>query len=173
MTWDPYLADLMDRYDFSIVEVRPVGSAQQARDGRSRGGWREVELRMSRTMLCEQCGGTFSYTFVALEHVYGPRGQSTSNYAALTHAVEQQLRRRICCTACGAPQREIRQIFIRRDMHHNLVGLTAVGGSLLGALTLTGGGYALAGGWGLLAGSLASVVLMLALVRWMLAHLLS
>jgi ribosomal protein L37AE/L43A len=170
----------MERYNFSIEDIKTVNSGgapwESGTSGLSfdtTGRWREVGLRIRRDLVCEQCGERFSYTFQVIEQSLSQHGRSTSDYSELTRALEQQVRRKVRCPACGGVQQATRRAFLLRDARHNVVGAAAIGGSLLGALTLAGGGYALAGGWGLAMGSIASMVLMLRLVRWMLGKILS
>ena len=180
MIQNPHLTDLMEHYKFSIENIKTVNSGgapwESGASGLSfdtSGRWREVALRIQRDLICEQCGESFSYTFQVIEQSLSQRGRSTSDYTELTRALEQQVRRRVRCPACGGIQRATRRALLYQDAQHNIAGMVAIGGSLLGALTLAGGGYALAGEWGLAIGSIASVVLMLTLVRWMLGKILS
>jgi ribosomal protein L37AE/L43A len=177
---DPYLADLMKAHNFSIVKMETLGGGS-ATWGRGRtsgitfdsaGRWREVALEIQRNLVCEACGRDFDYTFQIIAGGTISRGQRTLDPAALVSKLEHQLRRRIRCPHCHALQRDVRHAFIRREIHHSLVGLTAVGGTVVGALGLSSGGYMLAGEWGLMAGLGLSVALVLTLTRWMLAHLL-
>jgi hypothetical protein len=179
-TWDPELADLMDRYRFSIVEMRTLRSAsspwERSPDGQlsfdSKGRWREVALQVRRDLTCERCGQPFSYTFRVVEEGHVHRGMNSPALARLPRALEQQLRRRVRCPHCREIQQQARRAFIRREVRHSLIGGAAIGGGLLGSLGLLLGGYSLAGGWGLALGIALSVGLVLGLTRWMLARVL-
>jgi hypothetical protein len=50
--------------------------------------------------------------------------------------------------------------------------MTAIGANVIGAITLSTLGYAVAGGWGLIVGLGLSIALVLKLTRWMLSKLL-
>lgn len=180
MFFDEHLADLMDRHRFSIVEMRTLSSGgapwTRGADGElafeAERRWREVALLVRRELSCERCGAAFDYTFVVVEQGHNHRGGRMATYTALEHALERQLRRRVHCPHCDAVQRRARQTLTRRARRHNLVGGAALGGSILGAVALILGGYALAGGWGLVLGGGLSAWLVLALTRWMLVQLL-
>lgn len=179
---DPYLSDLMKTHHVSIVKMEPVSSGRASWDGGgpqtgkpafdSTGRWREVALQMQRDVICEQCGQDFDYTFRVIADGTVNRGQRTLDPAALVASLEHQLRRRVHCPHCHAVQHTVRRAFRRREMIHSLVGLTAVSGTIVGALGLSSGGYALAGEWGLMVGLGLSIALVLVLTRWMLARLL-
>ena len=177
---DPHLADVMERYRFSIVEMRTLGSgsAPWARgfDGRmafdNGGRWRQVALYVRRDLMCEQCGETFGYSFRVVAEGGTHQGRRAQAYEALTRAVQRQLRRRLRCPHCRAVQRERRRHFVRYDRRHSLIGSAAIGGGVLGSIGCVMGGYALAGGWGLALGAAAAVGLVIKLTEWMLVHLL-
>ncbi len=164
----------MRRYRISILEIKTLRSGHRPGDVRhlTGGHWREVLLVMRRDLICEHCHTPFHYTFQVHEETSGAGVQSASDYAALTHAVERELRRRVRCPDCRGVQRVARHMVLRRERRHNLVGLAAIGGSTAGAVALAGCGYIVAGGWGLVLGCIAAVVLMLKLVQWMVAELL-
>ena len=92
--------------------------------------------------------------------------------AAVTPALERELRRRVRCPHCQAIEHRDRRAFRRREWRYTLVGLAAVGGMLIGSGVLSSGGYVLAGGWRLAAGPVGSQVLVLVLTRWMLTQFL-
>jgi ribosomal protein L37AE/L43A len=180
---DPYLSDLMKTHRFSIVNMESLGGGRASWESGgtvraggltfdSAGRWREVALKMRRELICEACGREFAYTFRVIAGGTVSRGQRTLDPTALVATLEQQLRRRIHCPHCHALQRDVRRAFRRREVHHSLVGITAVGGTIVGAMGLSSGGYILAGELGLMAGLGLSVALVLVLTRWMLARLL-
>jgi ribosomal protein L37AE/L43A len=177
---DPYLSDLMKTHRFSIVKMETVGGGRAAWTRSVAGGlafdsagrWREVALRMRRDMVCEQCGREFGYTFQVLSGGTVSRGNRTLDPSSLVATLEQQLRRRVHCPFCDAPQRNVRRAYLKREFYHSLIGLTAVGGTIVGSMGLSAGGYMVAGGWGLVTGLGLSVALVLKLTRWMLARLL-
>ena len=182
MAPDPYLSDLMKLYGFSMVGVRKPGGSRSAggpNDGArgaasfdAVGRWREVTYQMRRDIVCEACGHLFGYAFVVTADGTISRGQRTLDASMLTPMLERELRRRIKCPRCESRQRSVRRTFVRREAFHSLVGVTALGGTIMGAVGLTSGGYILAGGWGLYAGLALSLVLALVLTRWMLGELI-
>lgn len=174
-SWNPYLADLMKRHRFSIVEIETLRSGNTPGEVRTFAGvrWREVALAMRRDLICEYCHAPFHYTFQVREESYGGGAQSTSDYAGLTRAVERELRRRVRCPDCHAIQHTARRAALQRERRHNLIGLAAIGGSMVSAVALASGGYIVAGGWGLAVGCVVAVGLMLKWVQWMLAEILN
>lgn len=180
MMGDPYLTVLMERYHFSIVEMRTLhsGSSPWARDAEGHlafdtgGRWRQVALAVRREMTCEQCGTPFAYTFRVVEEGGTHRGRRAQNYDALKRAVERQLRRRVRCPHCQTVQQQPRRTLVRRDRRDNLVGVVSIGGGMVGAVTCVTGGYVLAGGWGSVLGAVVALGWVIKLTQWMLAHLL-
>jgi len=127
---------------------------------------------MHREIVCEVCGRRFGYDFeVAVDSVVS-RGRRTTDAAAITPRLEHELRRPIRCPHCQALQRTVRRLFVWREIRHSAVGLVALGGTAVGAVTLTSGGYLLAGFVGLTVGLGLSIVLVLRLTRWMLGELI-
>ncbi|MBN2007221.1 MAG: hypothetical protein JXA21_27975 [Anaerolineae bacterium] len=165
----------MRRHRFSILEIKTLRSGNRPADVRhlTGGHWREVVLAMRRDLICEHCHAPFHYIFQVHEESFGAGARSTSDYAALTHAVERELRRRVRCPDCRAVQHKARHTALRREHRHNLIGLATIAGSVVGAAFLAIGGYAIAGVWGLAVGCIVAVGLMLRLVQWMVAELLN
>jgi len=180
MLWDDHLADLMQRYHFSIAGMRTLGSGsspwKNGADGSMAfdpsGRWREVAVLVRRELTCEQCGETFAYTFTVVEEGHIHQGRHTPGYEELTHALEHELRRSIRCPHCRAPQRQTRRAFVHQERQHALIGSVAMGGGILGATVCLFGGYALAGMWGLALGAVAAVGLVVKLTQWMLARVM-
>ena len=176
--YDPYLSELMRKRGFSILEMRGLRGGQSAWEGgrgmqfNPSGRWREVAMRIRRDITCEVCGHPFATAFSVVVDSAVEKGVSVLDTRHMTALLERELRRRIRCPQCGQPQRQVRRMMIRRNTRHSIIGVTAIGANLLGAATLSTGGYALAGGWGLVVGLGLSVVLFLKLTRWMLSKLL-
>ena len=176
--YDPYLSELMRRYRFSIVDMRGLqGGLSSWKQGRTTqfnasGRWREVSLRIRRDIVCEVCGHNFAITSSVVMDSTVEKGISTVDSARMVAVLERELRRRINCPRCGTPQRQTRRKVIRRNNRHGMIGITAIGGNVLGAITLSSFGYALAGGWGLIVGLSLSIALFIKLTRWMLGKLL-
>jgi hypothetical protein len=164
MLADPYLSDLMREYGFSIVGVQTAGSGA--------GRLHDILLRIHRDVVCELCGQPFGYGFQVVVDGTVRRGRRTLDVAMVTPKVEHELRRRIRCPHCRAVQHRVRRVFVHREIHHGIVGLSALGGTLVGAATLSIGGYMLAGFMGLLIGLGLSIALVLTLTRWMLGELI-
>jgi ribosomal protein L37AE/L43A len=176
--YDPYLSELMRKHRFSIVEMHGLHSGQSSwEQGRTMqfsasGRWREVSLRIRRDIVCEVCGHTFAKTFPVVLDSTIEKGISTLDTARMVAVLERELRRRTSCPRCGKPQHQVRRQVIQRNTRHSIIGATAIGANVLGAVLLTTFGYALAGGWGLALGLVLSFVLLIKLVRWMLSELL-
>ncbi len=168
----------MRKYRFSIVGMRGLqGGLSSWKQGRTTqfnasGRWREVSLRIHRDIVCEVCGHTFATTSSVVIDSTVEKGISTVDTARMVAMLERELRRRISCLQCGNIQRQVRRKMIRRNNRHGLIGITAIGGNVLGAIILSTFGYALAGGWGLLVGLGLSIALFIKLTRWMLSKLL-
>ena len=177
---NPHLAGLMERYHFSIAEMRTLhsGSSPWARDAEGHlafdtgGRWRQVALVVRREITCERCGAPFAYTFRVVEESRTHRGRRAQHYDALKRAVARQLRRRIRCPHCGAWQQQPRRALIWHDRRDNFIGIAAIGGGMLGAVACVAGGQLLAGGWGAALGAVLAVGWVIKLTQWMLLHLL-
>ena len=177
---DPYLSDLMRLHGFSIQSMEIVTDAASTWGdaGHSTIGFdvsgrrREAALVMRRDLVCEVCAEPSAYTFRVAAECVVSRGQRVWDGAAVTPALERELRRRIRCPHCQAIQHRDRRAFCRRERRHSLVGLAALGGTIIGSGVLSSGGYVLAGSWGLAAGLVGSLLLGLILTRWMLTQLL-
>ncbi len=161
---DPYLSDLMKLYGFSLTDVQ--------RAGRGTGRRHDVLLQMRRDIVCEWCSRPFGYAFQVGANGSVSRGRQTIDVAMVTPKLERELRRRIRCPHCQAVQRRTRRLFVRRELRHGVVALIAVGGTILGAITLATGGYVLAGLAGLSVGLGLAIALVLTLTRWMLGELI-
>ncbi len=180
MIWDDHLTALMQCYHFSVVGMRTLGGGSSPWHSSADGGmafdasrrWREVALQVRREVTCEQCGAAFEYTFRVVEEGHVHRGHHLPAHDELTRALEHELRRSIRCPHCRALQRQTRQMFVRRERQHALIGGAAMGGGILGATACIFGGYALAGPWGLALGALAATGLVVKLTQWMLARIL-
>lgn len=169
----------MRKYKFSIVEMRGLHGGPSTWEqsttthfNASR-RWREVALRIRRDMVCECCGHTFFTTFPLVVDSTVDKGVSTVDSAHLLAVLERHLQHRIRCPRCGSQQQEVRRQVRQRNAHHSLIGLTTIGGNLLGAALLSFTGYALAGTIGLAVGLGLSIVLLIRLTRWMLNQLLA
>jgi len=177
---DPYLSDLMRLHGFSIQSMETVtdaastwGDMRHSTVGFDVSGRRrEVALVMRRDLVCEVCAESFGITFRVAAECVVSRGQRVWDGAAVTPALECELRRRVRCPHCQAIQQGDRRAFRRREWRHSLVGLAALGGTIIGSGVLSSGGYVLAGSWGLAAGLVGSLFLVLTLTRWMLTQLL-
>ena len=176
--YDPYLSELMRKYRFSILEIHgehggispwKLGNATKFNPS---GRWNEVSLRIARDIACEECSRNFKITFSVKMDSTINKGISTLDSARMVEVLERELRRRINCPHCGNPQRQVRRKIIRRNTRHGLIMLTAIGANVLGVITLSTGGYAVGGNWGLLIGLALSVALFLKLIRWMLSSIL-
>jgi hypothetical protein len=182
MIADPYLSDLMKIYRFSIANMESLGSGSAVWGGGARipggprfdavGRWREVRLEVRRDILCEVCGRDFGYAFRIVAGGTVQRGQKTIDPVMVTPRLERELRRRVRCPHCRAVQRDVRRIFVRREARHTLVGVTALGGTVLGSIALSSGGYLVAGSAGLVAGLGLSFLFVLRLTLWMLGELI-
>lgn len=176
--YDPYLSELMRKYRFSIVEMRGLHSGLSPwKEGHTTqfnptGRWREVSLRIRRDIACEVCGHNFATAFSTVMDSIVEKGINALDTAKMTAVMERELRRRISCPRCGNIQRQVRQKVIRKNTRHGIIGIVALGANILGAVTLSVLGYAVAGGWGLVVGLGLSVALVLRLTRWMLSELL-
>ena len=176
--YDPYLSELMRKYGFSIVDMRGLhGGPSSWKQGQTTqfnasGRWREVSLRIRRDIKCEVCGHNFATASSVVLDSTVDKGISTVDTARMVAVLERELRRRINCPQCGKPQRLVRRKVIQRNTRHGIIGITAMGANVLGAITLSMFGYALAGGWGLIIGLGLSIALFLKLTRWMLTKLL-
>lgn len=176
--YDPYLSELMRKYKFSIVEMRGLhgGSSPWEKGTATRfsasGRWREVAIRIRRDIHCECCGHPFSIAFPLVMDSIVDKGVSTLDSARLLAALERHLQSHIRCPRCGASQQKTRQQARQRNTRHSLIGLSTIGGNLLGAAILSLAGYALAGKLGLAVGLGLSIVLLIRLTRWMLNQLL-
>ena len=173
---DPLLSELMKVYHFSITAMAS-GNDVSAADGATaldrRARRSEITLALRRDLICEACSAPFHYTFRVIAGRTLSFGQSGADSDMVRAAVEHQLRRRIRCPKCHTLQHQDRRAFLRQERAHGLIGLVTVLGTVTGASVLSGGGYVLAGAWGLVVGLGGSVVLTLALTRWMLARLLA
>jgi len=164
---DSYLSDLMRLTGFSIRSMETVADAASTwRDTRQgtigfdvSGRRREVALAIRRDLVCEVCAEPFGTTFRVVAENMVSRGQHIWDCAAVTSALERELRRRIRCPRCQAIQHRDSRAFRRREWRHSLVGLVAVVGSIIGSGALSSGGYVLAGGWGLAVGLDGSLLL--------------
>lgn len=166
----------MRRYRFSVVSLGELLAQTPLREAGAfdrRANRKEITIALRRDLICEVCGEPFDTTFSVVTHSVAGRGGRTVDSDTVRAELERQLRRRVRCPFCHAVQRGDRRSFLRRERRHSLIGIAAVSGTIVGTSMLSGGGYLLAGTWGLMLGLGGSFVLTWTLTRWMLAQLLA